>query len=222
MIPADISLITNGENIEVPEGFISEAKKFRRALLIYDCALREITTKLSVLDAELAHLSSRNPISAIKSRVKSPQSIATKLLREKLPLTVESMKHHLNDIAGVRVICSYIDDIYEVAEMLMKQDDLHIIAVKDYIKEPKDNGYRSYHMIVDIPVFLSSGKHFTRVEIQLRTIAMDFWASLEHEIRYKREHQHLSQVADALKICADTIAYTDEKMLNIRRLIEDE
>lgn len=207
---------------DIPEKFIHEGSRFQRAMMVYECALQEIMTKLSVLDSELGLTSSRNPIDSIKSRIKNPISIINKLNRIDKEISVESMKQNLHDIAGVRVICPYIDDIYDVVRMLEKQDDVNVVQVKDYIKHPKSNGYRSYHMIVEIPVYLSTGKHFTKVEIQLRTIAMDFWASLEHGIRYKKNHPHLEKAHDELKACAETIAETDEKMLSIRNLIADE
>ncbi|QIK70885.1 GTP pyrophosphokinase family protein [Erysipelothrix sp. HDW6C] len=191
-------------------------------MLLYECAVEEISTKLKILDRELAHLTPRNPIAMIKSRVKKPQSIVDKLIRDDCPISVESVRENLNDVAGVRVICSYIDDIYTLSNMISGQDDIRVIEVKDYIQNPKENGYRSLHMIVEIPVFLSAGKYYVRVEIQIRTIAMDFWASLEHEIRYKKNHKHIASVSDALQECAETIALTDQKMLDIRTLIDDE
>ena len=132
------------------------------------------------------------------------------------------MMNHLDDIAGVRVICSFVDDIYQVAEMLVRQDDVRVIAVKDYIKEPKENGYRSYHMIVEIPVFFSNEKRLMRVEVQIRTIAMDFWASLDHQLKYKKQMLSAIEIGDELKECADIIAQTDERMLSIRKSIESQ
>lgn len=225
ILRSPLPVLTNDNNtlnVDIPDKFIYEASKFRRSMMVYDCALQEITTKLSVLDLELGLSSSRNPIDSIKSRIKSPKSIISKMQKLDLDISVEAMKQNLNDIAGVRVICPYIDDIYDVVKMIEKQDDIEVITVKDYITNPKDNGYRSYHMIIEIPVFLSSGKHYTKVEIQLRTIAMDFWASLEHGIRYKKEHRHIQEVSTSLKECADIIAKTDKKMLEIRNLIDDE
>ena len=135
---------------------------------------------------------------------------------------MESMINHLDDIAGVRVICSFVDDIYQVAEMLMRQDDIRVIAIKDYIMNPKDNGYRSYHMIVEIPVFFSDEKRMMRVEVQIRTIAMDFWASLDHQLKYKKPLIDSEEISRELKLCADVIAQTDEKMLSIRQSIESQ
>lgn len=159
----------------------------------------------------------------VKSRVKKPLSIVEKLQRRGLPVTMESMMENLDDVAGIRVICSFLDDIYAVADMLTRQDDVHIIAIKDYIRHPKENGYRSYHMIVEIPVFFSDRKKWMRVEVQIRTIAMDFWASLDHQLKYKKEVGDSSEEISAeLKECAEVIAETDERMLKIRMKIEAE
>ena len=165
----------------------------------------------------------RNPIEMIKARVKKPKSIVEKLQRRGLPLSIESMESNLDDIAGVRVICSFVDDIYEISRMLERQDDVTIIAIKDYIKAPKENGYRSYHMIVEVPVFFSSSKKNIRVEVQIRTIAMDFWASLDHQLKYKKQldAQEAAEIGAELKKCADVIAETDCKMLSIRQKIEE-
>ena len=190
--------------------------------MMYTCAIREIKTKLEVLNDELSVRNSRNPIELVKSRVKKPISIVEKLQRRGLPVSLESMMDNLDDVAGIRVICSFLDDIYAVAEMLARQDDVHIIAIKDYIRHPKKNGYRSYHMIVEIPVFFSDQKKWMRAEVQIRTIAMDFWASLDHQLKYKKEVETYSQeISEELRECADVIAQTDERMLNIRKKIED-
>ena len=189
----------------------------------YTCAIREVKTKLEVLNDELSVKKSRNPIEMIKSRVKRPQSIIDKLHRRGLPVTVESMTQHLDDIAGIRVICSFIDDIYEISRMLARQDDIKVIAIKDYIRSPKENGYRSYHMIVEVPVFFSNCKKMMRVEVQIRTIAMDFWASLDHQLKYKKQLDEFdaAEIGAQLKECAEIIAGTDWRMLDIRRRIED-
>lgn len=211
--------INNNQIFQIPEYFLSQAKSFKRQMLIFECAVREITTKLEILDTELGHLTQRNPISSIKSRVKQPQSIINKLIKEDLPITLDSLENKMHDIAGVRVICSYIDDIYNLFDMLKSQDDIEVIEIKDYIKTPKDNGYRSLHVIVNIPIFLSTGKTYSKVEIQIRTIAMDFWASLEHEIRYKQHVDDIESISSSLLECANTIAETDQKMLDIRNII---
>lgn len=193
---------------------------FNNMLMRYNSAIREIRTKFEVLNDDLSLKNSRNPIESISSRVKKPMSIAKKLKKLGLEVTVESIRQNLNDIAGVRVICSFIDDIYAVAEMLSKQDDITVICIKDYIKNPKPNGYRSYHMIVEVPVFFSEAKEDMRVEIQIRTVAMDFWASLEHQMRYKNESDASKRIARELKECAETIAATDVKMMELRKKIE--
>ncbi len=194
--------------------------KFQELMMRYESAIREIRTKFEVLNAELSLRKSRNPIESIQSRVKKPFSIAEKLHKLNQPLTMPSIIENLNDVAGVRVICSFIDDIYNVANMLASQDDITVVTVKDYIRKPKPNGYRSYHMIVEVPVFFSSGKCMTRVEIQLRTVAMDFWASLEHQMKYKKENADRPEIASELKSCAETIAATDARMMGIRKRIE--
>ena len=168
------SAVNVPEVVQVPERLIAEAKRFQEAMMMYTCAIREIKTKLEVLNDELSVRNQRNPIEMIKSRVKKPSSIVEKLQRRNLEVSVDSMMANLDDIAGIRVICSFVDDIYAVSEMLTDQDDIKVIAIKDYIKNPKPNGYRSYHMILEVPVFFSSGKTPMRVEVQVRTIAMDF------------------------------------------------
>lgn len=194
--------------------------RFAELLMRYSAAIREVRTKFEVLNEEFSFRNSRNPIESISSRVKRPISILDKLRRRGLPMTVEAIEESLNDVAGVRVICSFIDDIYAVAEMFARQDDITVLEVKDYIRKPKQNGYRSYHMIVEIPVFFSDGKRPMRVEIQLRTVAMDFWASLEHQMKYKKDSADRPEISAELKSCAETIAATDARMLGIRKRIE--
>ena len=188
--------------------------------MMYTCAIREAKTKLEVLNDELSVRNKRNPIEMIKSRVKKPLSIVEKLQRRGLDITVQSMMDNLDDVAGIRVICSFVDDIYQVAEMLVRQDDVRVVAIKDYIKNPKDNGYRSYHMIIEIPVFFSNEKKLMRVEVQIRTIAMDFWASLDHQLKYKKELADAAEISEELRRCAEVIAQTDQEMLSIRKRIE--
>ena len=175
--------------------------------------------QFEILGDELSGTSEHNPIETIQSRIKRPYSIARKLSKRGLPVAVESIAENLNDVAGIRVICPFISDIYAVSEMLQKQDDVRLIACKDYIQNPKSNGYRSLHLIIEIPVFFSTGKENIRVEIQIRTVAMDFWASLEHQIRYKNDSPVVRQLADELKECADIIAQTDVKMQELRERI---
>ena len=197
-----------------------KVNRFMELMTRYDCAIREVRTKFEVLNEELSYKAGRNPIESITSRVKKPVSIVGKLKRLGKPITIEAISEYLNYVAGIRVICPFIDDIYKVAEMLAVQDDITVVQVKDYIRKPKPNGYRSYHMIVEIPVFFSEGKRMMRVEIQLRTVAMDFWASLEHQMKYKKESADRPEIAAELKSCAETIAATDARMLGIRKRIE--
>ena len=204
----------------VPESMVAWAQQFQDAMMKYNCAIREVKTKLEVLNDELSVRNQRNPIEMIKYRIKQPHSIIEKLKRKCFPLTLQSMTENLDDIAGVRVICSFVDDIYALAGMMMRQDDVHVLQIKDYIRNPKDNGYRSYHIIAEVPVYFSDQKSFIRVEIQIRTIAMDFWASLDHELKYKKEIPDAEEISEELRACADIIADTDEKMLAIRRRIE--
>lgn len=184
-------------------------------MMRYDSAIREVRTKLQILNDELS-LAQESPISSITARRKKTFSILEKLQRQGFPVSLKSIEENLNDVAGIRVICSFLDDIYNVADMLKAQDDLKVIQIKDYIKNPKPNGYRSYHMIVEVPVFFSNEKRPMRVEIQIRTVAMDFWATLEHRIKYKQDIPNQDEIIEELKQCADTISQTDERMLSIR------
>ncbi len=215
-----LSAVNSPESFEIPEGFLGEAVQFQQLMMMYSCAIREVRTKLEVLNDDLAVRNQRNPIQMIKYRLKRPASIRDKLSKRGCPITVQSIKDNLDDVAGVRVICSFVDDIYEVAEMLAHQDDINVLMVKDYIKSPKVNGYRSYHMIIEVPVFFTDGKKIVRVEIQIRTIAMDFWASLDHQIEYKKDLEDSEEIVEELMECAEVIAQTDQKMLSIRRKID--
>ena len=207
--------------VEVPEALIEQAQEFQEAIMMYTCAIREVKTKLEVLNDDLSVRNQRNPIEMIKSRVKKPASIVEKLERRGLPVSMESMINNLDDVAGIRVICSFVDDIYAVAKMLTSQDDIRVIAVKDYIRNPKPNGYRSYHLILEIPVFFSDRKKNMRVEVQIRTIAMDFWASLDHQLKYKKDvGDAADSIISELRDCAEVIAATDRRMLEIRQRIE--
>ncbi|MBQ2834262.1 MAG: GTP pyrophosphokinase family protein [Clostridia bacterium] len=192
---------------------------YQETMLRYHCAILEMRTKLEVLSKDLAVRYRRNPIEFIESRLKKPSSIARKLRRNGAEITVENMIEQVSDIAGIRVLCAYIDDIYEIARMLARQQDVKIINVKDYIKNPKDNGYRSYHMIVEIPVYFSDQVRPVRCEIQIRTIAMDFWATLDHDMQYKKEVRDAEEIMRELRECADIIHNTDEKMMRLRERI---
>lgn len=210
--------------VNIPEDtgkiFADYAKQFEELMMIYQCAIQEVTTKLEILSHEMSVRQRRNPIESIKYRIKKPQSIAEKLLRLDKEITLESISENLNDVAGVRVVCPFIDDIYTVANMLTQQDDVTLLAVKDYIKNPKKNGYRSYHMIIEIPVFFSDKKQNIKVEVQIRTIAMDFWATLEHQVKYKKDIPDPEGIALRLHKCAEVISATDEEMQNIAKHIE--
>lgn len=192
---------------------------FRELMAYYRCAMMEVETKFNVLNQEFSVQYDRNPIESIKSRIKEPPSILDKLIRNKLPLSIESLEENLSDVAGVRVICSFIEDIYMLAGCLLKQDDVTLIKYKDYIKNPKENGYRSLHLIVEVPIFLAHKKKMMKVEIQLRTIAMDFWASLEHKLKYKKNRPDSALLTRELKECADMSAQLDERMEQIRKSV---
>lgn len=200
---------------DLPKEIIEAINSFRITENLYSSATREITTKLENLNDEFKHVKDRNPIHIITARVKSPRSIIKKLLRRGFELSVESARENLTDIAGVRVICSYIDDVYLIADLLTSQDDIKVIRRSDYIKEPKPNGYRSLHLIVTVPVFLSESTELVKVEIQIRTIAMDLWASLEHELSYKLANGRTENVTKELKDCADIISNIDLRMQNL-------
>lgn len=198
-----------------------QSKPFAVLMTQYRCAMLEVRTKLDVLNAEMSLESERNPFESITCRIKSPMSIMEKLRRKGLPMNVESVEENLHDVAGIRVICSYPSDIYMLADKLCNQDDIRLICKKDYIAEPKPNGYRSLHLIVEIPIFLSNEKKYMQVEVQFRTIAMDFWASLEHKIRYKKDlFDEALMLAGELKTCAEAISKIDMRMQNIRDRIE--
>ena len=204
----------------VPQGHSAEeilamAMKMQRSMSLYESGIKEICTKLEILQREAQVQGIHNPIESIKSRVKNIFSVIEKLNRKGFEVSMESVEKNLYDVAGVRVICPYIDDIYVVAERIRRQDDLRVLIEKDYIKYPKANGYRSFHMVVEVPVFLSDSKRYVRVEIQLRTIAMDFWASLEHQIRYKMESQIPDEISYRLRQSAETIAATDAEMQDL-------
>lgn len=187
----------------------------------YKCAIMEVETKLNVLNEEFSLQHDRNPINTIKTRLKSIISITDKLERNGLALTVENIEGFLNDVAGIRVICSFTDDVYMIANALLNQDDITLIRKKDYIAHPKENGYRSLHLLVTVPIFLANEKKIMKVEIQLRTIAMDVWASLEHQLRYKKDFEISDDMADELKKCADLSSELDYRMDRLRRKVID-
>lgn len=208
----------HGDLMEQMKILMLQSQAFLEMQMMYSCAIREVRTKAEVLNDEMSVRYHRNPISSITSRVKKPESIIQKLHKKGLPFTVEAVMANLSDVAGVRIICEFVDDIYTVANLIAMQDDLRVVKIKDYIHNPKPNGYRSYHMIVEIPVFFSKGKTPMRVEIQIRTIAMDFWASLDHELKYKKniDPETEETIAAELKACAERISETDTIMQQIR------
>lgn len=201
--------------------YYDEAEEWKSTLFLYNSALREINTKLEILNDEFKLAHSYNPIEHITSRIKSPESIAKKIRKKNKELTVENIVKYVNDVAGIRVICSFTSDIYRLANAIGNQNDVKVLRVKDYITNPKENGYKSYHMIVSVPIFLTDNVIETKVEIQIRTIAMDFWASLEHKIYYKFEGNAPESIRKDLKECADIIQYLDHKMMSLNAEIQN-
>ncbi|SKC45869.1 putative GTP pyrophosphokinase [[Eubacterium] yurii] len=199
-----------------------ETRQIRGMFADYECAAMEIETKFKVLNLQFSSDSNRNPIETIKTRIKTMPSILRKLQRRNLPITIEAIEENLHDIAGVRVICSFIDDIYKLADYISEQDDVEVIERKDYISKPKEGGYRSLHLIVRTPIFTQKGKKLVDVEVQIRTIAMDFWASLEHKLRYKKQIDPdlLSQLSEELRICSKISDELDRTMQSVRERLE--
>ena len=198
---------------------INIVTKFYNLMMMYRCAIREIQTKLEVLDDEFSVENNRNPISFIKTRIKQPNSIYDKLQKMGYEFTTENIQTYLNDVAGVRIVCAFIDDIYMISDLITQQDDIKVIEIKDYIKNPKSNGYRSYHMIVEIPVFFAKGKTPMRVELQIRTNGMDFWATLEHQLRYKKGIEEMpgyDEISEELLHSARAIIEADNEMQRIK------
>ena len=195
-------------------------QKYNKLMAYYRCAIMEVETKFNVLNEEFSLRYDRNPISGIKSRLKRLDSIKEKLERRELPFTMEVVEEHIHDVAGVRVVCSFVDDVYLLADALLKQDDITLLEKKDYIANPKPNGYRSLHLIVTVPIFLEHEKKMMQVEIQLRTIAMDFWASLEHQLRYKKDVEFTEYMAKELMDCANLSAKLDARMDALREHVE--
>lgn len=200
--------------------YYDEVEEWKSTLFLYNSALREISTKFEILNDEFKLAHSYNPIEHVTSRIKSPESIAKKIRKKKKELTVENIVKYVNDVAGIRVICSFTSDIYRLADAIANQNDVKVLRVKDYITNPKPNGYKSYHMIVTVPIFLTDNVIETKVEIQIRTIAMDFWASLEHKIYYKFEGNAPERIRKDLRECADIIQYLDQKMMSLNAEIQ--
>ena len=207
---------------ETIEWIQEKMKDFNLLMSYYRCAMMEIETKFKVLNEEFSLEHDRNPISSIKTRIKSFDSITEKLERKKLSFEVDSLEKYINDVAGIRVICTFPEDVYLLADALLKQDDIMLIRRKDYIAEPKENGYRSLHLIVAVPIYLANEKRLMKVEIQLRTLAMDFWASLEHQLRYKKDFEFTKEMADELKLCAEQSAALDLKMEALRKQVNSQ
>ena len=199
----------------------SPVESWTEVILVYNSALKEIGTKLEILNDEFQHVHRYNPIEHIKSRIKSSESIVKKLKRNGYESTIQNMVDYVNDIAGIRVICSFTSDIYRIAEMISNQNDIKIITIKDYIKNPKPSGYKSYHMLVTVPIYLSDRIVHAKVEIQIRTVAMDFWASLEHKIAYKFEGNAPDYLEAELKACADMVDVLDAKMFSLNQAITE-
>ena len=208
-----------GVSMTKESGEFDQIDQWKSTMFLYSSALKSINTKIEILNNEFIQLYNYNPIEHITSRLKTPESIVKKLKNDGCEVTIENMVEHLNDIAGIRIICSFMSDIYPIADMIARQADITVLHVKDYIKYPKANGYKSYHMVVTIPVYLSEGKRDTKVEIQIRTIAMDFWASLEHKIAYKFEGKAPDYLERELKSCADMVDMLDMKMFSLNQAI---
>lgn len=205
--------------MEMEDMLKDDVDSWKTAMLLYNSALKKVTTKLEILNDEFQHVHKYNPIENIKSRLKTPESIVQKLKRKGYDSTIENMVRYVEDIAGVRLVCSFTSDIYRMADMIGRQNDLTVISIKDYMKNPKPSGYKSFHMIISIPVFLSDRTVETKVEIQIRTIAMDFWASLEHKIYYKFEGNAPSYISHELQECAEIVSMLDNKMLSLNEAI---
>lgn len=205
--------------MDTPITFNEDVDSWKTVMFLYNSALKEVGTKLEILRDEFQYIHKYNPIEYIKSRIKEPESIVKKLKRNGYESTIDNMVAYVKDIAGIRIVCSFTSDIYRLAEMIGKQNDLTVVSVKDYIKNPKDSGYKSYHMLVTVPIFLSDRVVDTKVEIQIRTIAMDFWASLEHKIYYKFEGNAPEYISRDLRECAGIVSMLDAKMLSLNEAI---
>lgn len=217
----EIRVAEQSKIIRLQEGRLGRLEPFNKMMIEYSSAIMEMETRLKVLNAMFSEEYKRNPFESIKSRLKKPESIYKKLERKGHPITIENIREYITDVAGLRVICSFPDDIYRLAELLVRQDDIILLKEKDYIKEPKSNGYRSLHLILDVPVFLPDEKKYIKAEVQFRTIAMDFWASLEHKLRYKKDINNTEEIERQLKACADSIEELDYQMQEIRNKIDN-
>ena len=207
------------QQVEAAVKSYEDVDSWKTVIFLYNAALKEVGTKLEILNDEFQHVHQYNPIEHIKTRIKTPESIVKKLRRYGYEISIENMVKYINDIAGVRLICSFTSDIYRMAEMIGRQNDLTVVSVKDYIKHPKESGYKSYHMLVTVPIFLSDRVVDTKVEIQIRTMAMDFWASLEHKIYYKFEGNAPEYISRDLRECSGIVSMLDDKMLSLNEAI---
>lgn len=218
MLPLDSQLQIINDNLQLDvNDFKAQINELKKTLLYYKCAVDIIESRFKTLGEEFSFMNDYNPIEGIKSRVKSIESILQKMQKCNLPFTIDALKKNIYDIAGVRIICSFIDDVYYLKETLLKQDDIKLIEIKDYIKNPKENGYRSLHIVIEIPVFLSNEKTKVKVEVQFRTLAMDFWASLEHKLLYKQNHKMTTETIKTINECAVISANLDSKFNDARR-----
>ena len=205
----------------LPEDY-DQLDQWTTLMMLYNSALKEVQTRVNILSDEFQHINHYNPIEHVKARIKTPESIVKKLKRLGFEATIDNMYRELHDIAGIRIVCSFTSDIYYLADAISRQNDVEVLMVKDYIANPKPNGYRSYHMVISVPIYLSSGQVEMKVEIQIRTIAMDFWASLEHKIQYKFEGAAPEHMRESLKECADMAAVLDERMLALNESLQRE
>ena len=205
--------------MDTPMKLHEDVDSWSTVIFLYNSALKEVGTKLEILNDEFQHVHQYNPIEYIKRRIKTPESIVKKLKRNGYEVSIDNMVNHVNDIAGIRIVCSFTSDIYRLAEMIGKQNDLTVVSIKDYIKHPKESGYKSFHMLVTVPIFLSDRVVDTKVEIQIRTMAMDFWASLEHKIYYKLEGNAPEYISSDLKDCSEIVSMLDAKMLQLNEAI---
>ena len=205
--------------MDTPMKLHEDVDSWSTVIFLYNSALKEVGTKLEILNDEFQHVHQYNPIEYIKRRIKTPESIVKKLKRNGYEVSIDNMVNHVNDIAGIRIVCSFTSDIYRLAEMIGKQNDLTVVSIKDYIKHPKESGYKSFHMLVTVPIFLSDRVVDTKVEIQIRTMAMDFWASLEHKIYYKFEGNAPEYISSDLKDCSEILSMLDAKMLQLNEAI---
>ena len=221
LVSLEQALLTRIPKKELRRWLEEYSLPYRELMSYYRCAMMEVETKFRVLNEDLSLRYDSNPIESIRTRLKTPESIFNKLMAHDFPMTVESIEENINDIAGVRVICTFPSDIYMLADALLQQDDVTLVRKKDYIQDPKPNGYRSLHLIISTPIFLHDKKRLMKVEVQLRTLAMDLWASTEHKLRYKKDFPQDSSLDQELRICAQLSADLDQRLEHIRQQVQD-